>query len=190
MPKEDFICVQSAAVADDLEVYEGVCAGGEHEGMLCVANRGSMEISINPGQVLAVAGPLGSVAPDIKTVSAVNAARMQFWQQSCWGELPKEPPSCDYWREEPGVWVRVHCEPRTALYVPSEEDLAVEGKKSPRGLSVSPGARSSDAAGGQAPALGELGPTRCTSLIYQDGTVDYVEDEEVWANGEELSLSN
>ena len=87
------------------------------------------------------------------------------------------------------MWVRVHCEPRTALYVPSEEDLAVEEKWRLRGLSGLPGAQSSDAAGGQAPTLGELGPTRCTSLIYQDGTVDYVEDEEVWANGEELSLS-
>ena len=79
-PKEDFTCVQAAAVTDDLEVYEGVCAGGEHEGMLRVANRGTFEASINPGQVLAVAGPLGAVAPDIKTVSVVNAARLQFWQ--------------------------------------------------------------------------------------------------------------
>ena len=125
--------------------------------MLCVANRGSMEVSINPGQVLAVAGPLGSVALDIKTVSSVNVARMQFWQQSCWGEKPKEPPSCDYWRKEPGVWVRVHGEPRTALYVPSEEDLAVEGKKRLGGRSGSSSPRSSDAAGGQAPALGSLG---------------------------------
>ena len=93
VPKEDFSRIQSAAVTEGLEVYAEVCAGCEHEGMLCVANRGALEASINPGQVLAVAGPLGSVAPDIKTASVVNAARMQFWQRSCWGKLLKEPPS-------------------------------------------------------------------------------------------------
>ena len=51
------------------------------------------------------------------------------------------------------------------------------------------GARSCATAKEQAPTLGELGSTRCTSLIYRDGTVDYVEDEDVWTNGEELSLS-
>ena len=104
------------------------------------------------------------------------------------GGQPKEPPSGDYWRNEPGVWIRVHCEPRTALYVPSEEDLAVGGKRQVGRVS-SLGARSGGAAGGQAPTLGEPGPTRRTSLIYRDGIVDYVEDEDVWANGEELSLT-
>ena len=94
--------------------------------------------------------------------------------------MPKEPPSCEYWRKEPGVWIRVLCGPRTALYVPSEEDLAVEGKKRLGGPSGSPSDRSGDAAKGQAPTVGELRPTRCTSFIFQDGTNYYFEDEHSW----------
>ena len=59
MPAEDLLCVHAAMVTDGIRMYEGVCAGGVHAGMLCVANKGETEATISQGQVLAVAASLG-----------------------------------------------------------------------------------------------------------------------------------
>ena len=61
-------------------------------------------------------------------------------------------------------------------------------RKRPGGSGSLLGTRPCSAGPSVAPTLQELGSTRCTSLIYKDGTVDYVEDDDVWANGEEPSL--
>ena len=55
IPAQDFSCEPWPSLEEGLEVLPGLCAGGEPEVMMCLANRAEMPVTVEPGASLASA---------------------------------------------------------------------------------------------------------------------------------------
>ena len=55
IPQQDFVCEPWPSLEEGLEVLPGLCAGGEPELMMCLANRAEVPVTIDPGASLASA---------------------------------------------------------------------------------------------------------------------------------------
>ena len=53
IPQQDFVCEPWPSLEEGLEVLSGLCAGGEPELMMCLANRAEVLVTIDPGASLA-----------------------------------------------------------------------------------------------------------------------------------------
>ena len=83
VPAHDFACVPAECCPDALQVYDGVCSGGCQDSVVCVANRGVVDIVLSPGQVVARVGEPSSVAPSRELLSVISGARVEAWQRTC-----------------------------------------------------------------------------------------------------------
>ena len=55
IPQQDFVCEPWPSLDEGLEVLPGLCAGGEAELMMCLANRAEAPVTVEPGLSLASA---------------------------------------------------------------------------------------------------------------------------------------
>ena len=53
IPQQDFVCEPWPSLEEGLEVLPGLCAGGEPELMMCLANRAEVPVTVDPGASLA-----------------------------------------------------------------------------------------------------------------------------------------